>query len=72
MAGLNVHIMVTTSGGDLADWLLNEAKLRVKHSPGACAPCRANDNPMLVPFPGCNSNRRGGNGCKCTVVVEGE
>lgn len=47
----------------------------VKHEPGACAPCVANNDPHNVPFFGCNGNidridpdEHLGNGCRCTKV----
>lgn len=84
MAG--VEIKVTIEGAaSLADQLMAElddggTELRVKHEPGACGPCRGNEDPRLVPFPGCNGNIAAkdpddakalakGNLCRCTVVL---
>jgi len=44
----------------------------VLYEAGACVPCMGNDNPQLIPFPGCRGNleiiapRSGkGNLCRC-------
>lgn len=57
-------------GGDL------DRYLKVKHSPTACAPCLANEDPHQIPFPGCNGNidridpdEGIGNLCRCSVEV---
>lgn len=49
--------------------------LKVQHEPGACRPCRENEDVNQIPFPGCRGNISGrhptsrvGNLCKCTVV----
>lgn len=68
MAGLEVWATVSGGDVDLVETLLKHTRFRVRHSPGACAPCRGNTDPRQVPFAGCNSNRPGrGNGCRCTV-----
>ena len=58
MAGLEVNIIVQAGEIDVMADLVKNARLKVKHSPGCCAPCRANDDPSQVPFPGCRSNVR--------------
>lgn len=35
---------------------------QVLHSPGCCGPCRANNNPALVPFAGCEGAKKAARG----------
>jgi hypothetical protein len=55
-----VRITVHVSGGFgdevAADGSGAGGHWEVLHSPGACAPCVGNNDPHLVPFPGCNGN----------------
>lgn len=83
MAGVQIDISVTGRGqidllGELGDQLDDDGELVVVHEPGACAPCRGNDDIHQVPFSGCIGNVAGhhpesahaqaiGNLCKCTV-----
>ena len=86
MASFPITVTISHGVGSLTDdldQLLDDHDLEryVIHSPGACAPCRANDNPNLVPhYAGCVGNVAGhhmesvhaqavGNLCKCTVGV---
>lgn len=81
MAG--VTVTVTVSGGwagvrDLMDMvndeLDDEYEWQVQHEAGACAPCRANSDPTLIPFPGCRGEERHakahGYGCRCQRVLK--
>jgi hypothetical protein len=74
MGGMEVNIQVGSASINIAELLSDNARWVVKHSPGCCSPCRNNEDPAQIPFPGCRSNfRRGGNGCRCTVEFdEGE
>ena len=65
MGDVVITAAVSTSSGSvnldddfsgLAERISNEVGLEVVHEPGACAPCVANRDPTLVPFPGCNGN----------------
>lgn len=40
----------------------NLATAQVHHNPGCCAPCRANNNPALVPFAGCEGAKKAARG----------
>lgn len=35
---------------------------QVYHNPGCCPPCRANNNPALVPFAGCEGAKKAARG----------
>lgn len=80
MAGVEITIDVDHPilachgrGGD------TDMERRVKHESGCCLPCKLNEDPDQVPYPGCNGNiaRKDpddakalaiGNLCRCTVV----
>lgn len=89
MPGVVVSVTVVGGGGSgsgdgsLAETLAEEMGLEVVHSQGACAPCRANRDPNLIPFPGCNGNIAAkdpddakalalGNLCNCRVRFASE
>lgn len=58
---------------DIGNMLDHVMDVQVHHEAGACPPCRANNNTMLIPFPGCRGEERhakaAGYGCRCTVVL---
>lgn len=70
MAGMEISISVGSADIDLMDSLTKNARWFVKHSSGCCLPCRNNEDTSQIPFPGCRSNFRSGNGCRCTVDFE--
>lgn len=72
MAGMEIDITVGSADVNVSEMLADSGNWKVKHSAGACAPCRTNEDPNLVPFPGCRSNWGGENGCKCTVEYDDE
>ena len=60
MAGVVIDVTIS-HGGSLLDEVqdsLNDDGYEwiVVHEAGACAPCRGNEDPDLVPFPGCHGN----------------
>ena len=68
MAEMVVSVGVDkTSGGDF-DNVMNmfdqAFDVEVIHSPGACAACRANNNPAMVPFPGCEGKKKAERGAR--------
>ncbi len=81
VGGVVVTAVVHGAGGSLLQEFLDDEGLEreVVHSQGACGPCRANRNPDLIPFPGCNGNIAAkdpddakalaiGNLCNCKVM----
>lgn len=52
------------SGDDLGEMVDRAFDLQVHHNPGACGPCRANNNPALVPFPGCAGAKKAAMGAR--------
>lgn len=56
MGGCIINFAMT--GGDDIDGLLDDGAtdLEVVHEDGACGPCLGNNDPSLVPFPGCRGN----------------
>lgn len=85
MAGVEINVTIDGGGGlsVLLDDTLDDHDLEryVVHAAGACAPCRANENPDQVPhYAECIGNVAGhhresagaqavGNLCKCTVGI---
>ncbi len=83
MAGVEINVTISHGGGHLFDEfedLLNDSdmELVVVHGPGACSPCRANDDVRNVPCAECIGNVAGhhmesaraqavGNLCRCRV-----
>jgi hypothetical protein len=92
VGGVVIHASVSGGGGgpdgrpQASDFTLtdengHELQLKVKHHQGACAPCRANEDPFNIPCVECNGNiglkdpdEGIGNLCNCTVqlVPKGE
>lgn len=69
-------ITVAVEGGDDALDVERATELRVRHEPGACLPCRMNNDPANVPCWECNGNIARidpddpkGNLCRCSVVL---
>lgn len=75
MGEMVVNIGVDKSEiADLLGMVDDATDVEVQHEPGACAPCRANNDPALIPFPGCRGQERHakarGYGCRCRVVLK--